>query len=61
MASDMKELVLETVKLLVEEPDQVQVEESDDEDRDLLFEVRVAPEDVGRVIGKEGRVINSGR
>lgn len=57
----MKELVLETVKLLVEEPDQVQVEESDDEDRDLLFEVRVAPEDVGRVIGKEGRVINSVR
>lgn len=59
--SQMKELVLETVKLLVEEPDKVEVSEGEDNGRDTLYEVRVAPDDVGRVIGKEGRVINSVR
>ena len=41
-------------RTLVREPDQVSVVELDDE-RDRIFQLRVAPADRGRVIGKEGR------
>lgn len=53
-------LVEETVKLLVSEPDAVRVEEIDDRGT-KVYTVSVAPGDVGRVIGKDGRVISSVR
>lgn len=56
----MKELVEYMVKSLVENPDQVEVREIDGA-RSVIFEVRVAKEDMGRVIGKEGRVANAMR
>ena len=52
----LKNLVETAVQMLVEDSDAVTVEESDDRGT-KIFEVRVAPPDVGRVIGKEGRVI----
>jgi predicted RNA-binding protein YlqC (UPF0109 family) len=52
----LKPLVESLVTHLVEEPDSVSVEESTDRDVQL-FNVTVAPNDVGRIIGKEGRVI----
>lgn len=52
----LKPLVESLVKHLAEEPDSVTVEESKDRDAQL-YNVRVAPNDVGRIIGKEGRVI----
>jgi len=54
----MKELVEYIVKALVDHPDQVQVRETQGESVSIL-EVSVGPEDVGKVIGKEGRIANS--
>lgn len=54
----MKELVRYLVEALVEHPEQVQVNEVPG-DRSLIYEVRVAEDDLGRVIGKGGRIANS--
>lgn len=51
----MRELVEYLARSLVEHPDQVAVEEFE-EDGELVVELRVAEDDVGRVIGREGRV-----
>lgn len=54
----MRELVEYLVRALVENPDEVEVEEFD-EDGDLVLEVSVAEEDLGRVIGRGGRIANA--
>ena len=51
----MKELLLYIAKNLVENPDQVTVTEVQGED-ELTLELRVAPEDMGKVIGRQGRI-----
>lgn len=50
----MKELVEFLARELVDDPDAVEVSESVD-DRGLLITVHVAPDDMGKVIGKGGR------
>ena len=52
--SDMQTLVLEIARALVDEPEAVQVEASDAEGATVL-RLRVAPSDIGKVIGKQGR------
>ncbi len=54
----MKELIEYIVKSLVDDPDAVQVTEYNDRSTTTL-ELSVAAADMGRVIGKNGRVINS--
>ncbi|MFT3862927.1 MAG: KH domain-containing protein [Solirubrobacterales bacterium] len=54
----MTELLEFLVKALVEEPEAVEVEELE-EDGDLIYEITVADGDLGRVIGKGGRVANA--
>jgi predicted RNA-binding protein YlqC (UPF0109 family) len=54
----MKALVEFIAKSLVENPDQVEVRESQNGNR-VRLELNVAKEDMGRVIGKNGRVANS--
>ena len=54
----MRELVEYLVRALVENPDEVEVEEFD-EDGDLVLEVSVADDDLGRVIGRGGRIANA--
>ncbi|MEX2107901.1 MAG: KH domain-containing protein [Solirubrobacterales bacterium] len=54
----MTELLEFLVKALVEDPEAVVVEEFE-EDGDLVYEVTVAEEDRGRVIGRHGRVANA--
>jgi predicted RNA-binding protein YlqC (UPF0109 family) len=54
----MTELLEFLVKALVEDPSAVVVEELE-EDGDLVYEITVAEEDLGRVIGKGGRVANA--
>lgn len=54
----MKEFVEYVIKNLVDHPDQVVVNEFRNEDT-LVLELQVAPDDMGRVIGKGGRVANS--
>jgi len=50
----VRELLEFLVSQLVDEPDAVEVSETEDE-RGLLLTLRVAPEDMGKVIGKGGR------
>ncbi len=50
----MKELVEMIVKSLVDHPEKVNVSQLDGEQTTIL-ELRVAPEDLGKVIGKQGR------
>lgn len=54
----MRELVEYVVKRLVDEPDQVEVTESELQ-KTIVIEVRVAPNDIGKVIGREGRMANA--
>jgi predicted RNA-binding protein YlqC (UPF0109 family) len=54
----MTELLEFLVRALVEEPEAVVVEELE-EDGDLIYEITVAEGDLGRVIGKGGRVANA--
>ena len=51
----MKDLLLYMAKNLVDNPDAVSVNEITDEDG-LVLELRVAPEDMGKVIGRQGRI-----
>ena len=51
----MKELLLYMAKNLVDNPDAVSVNEITDEEG-LGLELRVAPEDMGKVIGRQGRI-----
>ena len=51
----MKELVEVSAKALVENPDEVVVTETEKE-RVIVIELRVAPSDMGKVIGKSGRI-----
>ena len=54
----MTELLEFLVKALVEDPKAVVVEELE-EDGDLIYEITVAEDDLGRVIGKGGRIDNA--
>jgi uncharacterized protein len=54
----MRDLVEFLVRALVDDPDAVEVEEFD-EDGDLVLEVTVADDDLGRVIGRGGRIANA--
>lgn len=51
----MKELLEVIAKNLVDYPDKVTVSEVQGE-RSLILELKVAPEDMGKVIGKQGRI-----
>jgi uncharacterized protein len=54
----MKELVEEIAKALVDHPEQVHVKSVDGEQVTVL-ELRVAPDDLGKVIGRQGRTVKS--
>ena len=54
----MKELVTEIAKALVDIPEEVNVREVEGEQVTVL-ELRVAPSDLGKVIGKQGRTARS--
>jgi predicted RNA-binding protein YlqC (UPF0109 family) len=60
MNVNMKELIEYMAKALVDDPDQVHVEEIEGTSA-TIYELRVSPEDMGRVIGKQGRVANAMR
>ncbi len=55
----MKELVEYIAKSLVDDPSAVEVTEKRISNSAILLELKVAPEDMGRVIGKNGRVANA--
>ena len=51
----MKDLILYLAKSLVDNPDQVQVTETENESA-IVYELTVDPDDMGRVIGKHGKI-----
>ena len=54
----MKELIELIAKSLVDNPDKVQISQLDGEQSSII-ELKVAPEDVGKVIGKQGRNVQA--
>ncbi len=54
----MKDLVVDIAKALVDSPDEVDVKEVAGE-QVTVFELRVAPTDLGKVIGRQGRTARS--
>ncbi len=55
----MRDLLEELARLLVQEPDAVQVEQFEDEDGTIVLELAVGSEDYGRIIGNRGRTANA--
>jgi predicted RNA-binding protein YlqC (UPF0109 family) len=55
----MKDAVEKIVKALVGDPDAVEVTELSDDGKVVKLGLRVAPDDFGRVIGREGRTIKA--
>ena len=55
----MEQLVEYVAKALVEDPGSVEVETVRDTDSEQVIELRVAPDDRGRVIGKNGRTAHA--
>lgn len=53
----MKELLTYIVKSLVDHPDEVSVTETGSDGGEIVFEVRVADGDMGKVIGRQGRIV----
>ncbi len=56
----MKDLLSAIAKALVDHPDQVEVTEVEGEQTTVL-ELKVAPDDLGKVIGKQGRTARAVR
>ena len=54
----MKELVEVIAKALVDNPDEVVVSETE-KDKVIVVDLKVAQSDIGKVIGKSGRIANS--
>ena len=51
----MKEVLEVIAKALVDSPDEVSIKEAEGEDA-VTLELRVAPADMGKVLGKQGRI-----
>ena len=54
----MKQLVEMIIKALVDIPEEVQINETSGESV-MILEIKVASDDIGKVIGKEGRIANA--
>ncbi|MGI8945664.1 MAG: KH domain-containing protein [Thermoleophilaceae bacterium] len=53
----MEDLLAYLARALVDEPDAVEVDSFEEEDGTIVLELRVAPEDTGKVIGRGGRTV----
>jgi predicted RNA-binding protein YlqC (UPF0109 family) len=54
----VKDLAEYLIKSLADHPEKVELEEREEDDT-VLIELRIAPEDVGKIIGKNGNTINA--
>ena len=59
-SGDMRALIEQIARALVDEPDHVSVKEVDGEQA-IVLELKVAPNDLGKVIGKQGRTARAMR
>ncbi len=54
----MKQLLEHIARALVDNPDEVEVQLREDE-RITILELRVSPDDMGKVIGRQGRIVKA--
>jgi len=59
LCKEMAELLAELARRLVDEPDAVRVEQVEGDDGSLVFQLYVAEGDVGKVIGRQGRIVRA--
>ncbi len=57
--TDLKQLLTDIAASLVDHPDQIEVEVVEEDERELTLELRVAEDDMGKVIGRHGRIANA--
>jgi uncharacterized protein len=57
----MKEFIEFIAKHLVDNPDSVVVEEKNPEEKKIVLSLKVSPEDIGKVIGKQGKTAQAMR
>ena len=55
----MENLLAYLARALVDDPDAVEVEGFEEDDGTIVLELRVAPEDTGKVIGRGGRTVSA--
>ena len=55
----MHDFVDYVVRKLVDKPDSVQLDQEEKEANKVVFQLKVDPEDVGKVIGRKGRTANA--
>lgn len=55
----MKEFLTYLAQQIVNNPEKVEVFEVVDNEGSVFLKIKVAPEDMGRIIGKSGKIINS--
>ncbi|MCD5410163.1 MAG: KH domain-containing protein [Clostridiales bacterium] len=56
----MKELVRVIIEALVDQPDKIEITETEGK-QSIIIEIKVAQEDMGKVIGKQGRIAKAMR
>ncbi len=54
-----RELLDYVLPWLIDHPDELAIEEVESEDDQIIYEISVHPEDVGKIIGKRGRIIRA--
>ena len=57
--TDLSKTLKDIVSAIVDDPSQINVTESVDEDNHVTLKLSVAPDDMGKVIGKQGRIAKS--
>ncbi|MDP2301240.1 MAG: KH domain-containing protein [Ignavibacteria bacterium] len=57
----MKEFIVFIARHLVDNPDSVAVEEKNPEEKKIVLSLKVSPEDIGKVIGKQGKTAQAMR
>jgi uncharacterized protein len=55
----VRDLIEFLARALVDSPDDVSVESFEEDDGTLVYELRVAEDDVGKIIGRSGRTVNA--
>jgi uncharacterized protein len=55
----VRDLIEFLVRALVDNPDDVSVEAFEEDDGTVVYELRVAEDDVGKIIGRSGRTVNA--
>lgn len=58
---ELKELLENMIKALVDDPQEVNLKEAERDDNHINFELRVSKNDLGKVIGKRGRTASAMR